>query len=161
MYKPIASTVPRRQLGQILKRLREREGYSLEIAAPRLEISTSALSRIERAQQGVTVHLVKSMLDLYNEADLWEDILDLTRRARQKGWWQAYGVTDHGYTALETEACLVRDFTVAYVPGLLQTEDYARAIFRTEGVFTSKQTIEQQVAARMIRQQRLHGDGRL
>jgi hypothetical protein len=101
------------------------------------------------------VHLVKSILDLYNEADLWEEILDLTRRARQKGWWQAYGITDNGFIGLETEACLVRDFEATYVPGLLQTEDYARAVFRAEGVFKTDEAIMQHVAARMIRQKRL------
>src|ERR671916_877426 len=98
-------TLPQRQLARALRRLREEAGLSLEEAAPRLDWSTSKLGRIETAQQGVDVHGVRSMLDLYNVGGAqWTEILELTREAKQKGWWHAYGLKLAGYPALEADA---------------------------------------------------------
>ena len=84
----INGTLQQRQLGQELRQLREEAGLTLEEAAPRLDWSTSKLNRIENGQQGVDVHGVRSMLDLYDVGgDRWTEIIDLVREARQKGWW--------------------------------------------------------------------------
>ncbi|WP_214404626.1 DUF397 domain-containing protein [Pseudonocardia lacus] len=146
----------RRQLARLLRLLRERAGLTLEAAAPRLEWSASKLSRIETAQQAVDVHGVKSMLDLYQVGcDEWEDILDLTREARQKGWWRAYGLGDDSYVGFENEASAVFDFTLAYVPGLLQTAEYARALLKFGALRRTRAQLAGAVAVRTIRQQRL------
>ncbi|HLU56794.1 MAG TPA: DUF5753 domain-containing protein, partial [Pseudonocardia sp.] len=106
--------------------------------------------------QGVDVHLVRSMLDLFDVGgDRWTEIIQLTREAGAKGWWRAYGLDDKGYLPLESEASSVRDFTVTYVPGLLQTEDYARALFEASLTPRTAETIERDVQVRMIRQRRL------
>jgi transcriptional regulator with XRE-family HTH domain len=85
-------TLRQRRLGRELRRLREDAGLRLEEAAPELDWSTSKLSRIETGRQGVDVHGVRSMLDLYDVGgDRWTEIIDLTREARQKGWWHTYG----------------------------------------------------------------------
>jgi hypothetical protein len=124
-----------------------------------LEWSVSKLSRIERAKQMVDVHGVRAMLDLYGlTCDQWEPIVDLAREARQKGWWRAYGIPDRGYVELETAASSVRDFQLAHVPGLLQTADYARALFRVSQLRRTEDQIERLIAARMVRQQRLTDD---
>ncbi len=149
------SQVRRRILARELRLLREAARLTLEEAAPRLDFSVSTLSRIETAQQGVTVHAVKSMLDLYDAGDRWEELLSLARAAKQRGWWQAYGLGVQSYVGFETEASLVRDFTVSYVPGLLQTADYARAMFRVGNVWDSGAALENAVAVRTIRQERL------
>ena len=151
------SVVRRIQLGRALRELREAAGLSVEVAAPRLDWSTSKLSRIENGQQAVDVHGVRSMLDLYGVGgERWTELIELTRQTREKGWWRAYGLTDLGYVPLETEASLVRDFTLTYVPGLLQTADYARAMFVGDNLrrYTDAQ-VESYVAARMVRAQRL------
>lgn len=149
------SVVRRRQLGRALRELREAAGFSVEVAAPRLDWSSSKLSRIENGQQAVDVHGVRSMLDLYDGAERWEELVELTRQTRQKGWWRAYGLDDKGYVPLEAEATLVRDVTIAYVPGLLQTAGYARALFESALTPRTPAYVDNAVAVRLFRQQRL------
>jgi hypothetical protein len=102
------------------------------------------------------VHIVRSMLDLFDiGGDRWEEILELTREASAKGWWRAYGLDDRGYVPLEAEASTVREFASSFVPGLLQTADYARVLFETSLRPRSPQILERDVKVRMIRQERL------
>ncbi len=150
------STVRRRQLARQLRLLREEAGLTLDAAAPALDWSPSKLSRIENAHQAVDVHSVRSMLDLYDiGGQQWTELLALTRAARQRGWWRAYGLDDKGYVPLEAEASTVRAFTITYVPGLLQTADYARELFRTALQRRTAETLDRIVTVRMIRQERL------
>jgi hypothetical protein len=129
---------------------------TLEEAAPALDFSPSKLSRIENAQQGVDVHAVRSMLDLYDVGgDRWTELVALAREAAQRGWWRAYGLDDRGYVPLEAAATRVHDFTVTYVPGLLQTADYAGAHFMGAARQRSAEALERAIAVRMIRQERL------
>lgn len=149
-------TLRQRQLGRELRRLREQAGLTLEEAAPRLDWSTSKLSRIETGQQSVDVHGVRSMLDLYDVGgDRWVEIIDLTRDARQKGWWRAYGISGQGYVGLETDAAVVHEYQLAYVPGLLQTEDYMRALFGNSLPSRTAVEIDRDVQVRLQRQRRL------
>jgi hypothetical protein len=90
--------VRRRQLARILRELRQKSGLTIEAAAPMLDFSPSKLSRIENAHQGVDVHVVRTMMDVFGiGGDQWNAILDLTRAASAKGWWRAYGLDDQGY----------------------------------------------------------------
>jgi transcriptional regulator with XRE-family HTH domain len=126
----LVGTMPRRQLARRLRQLRDHSGLTLHEVATRLEISTSTLSRLENAQVLVDIHLLKDMLDLYGlTIDRWDPYLSLCRQARGRGWWRDYGMDDRGYVALEASANLVREFAVMSIPGLLQTEAYARALF--------------------------------
>lgn len=153
------SVVRRIQLGRALRELRETAGLSVEVSAPQLDWSSSKLSRIENGQQAVDVHGVRSMLDLYGAGgERWTELIELTRQTRQKGWWRAYGLDDLGYVPLETEASLVRDFTLAYVPGLLQTADYARAVFRSGLRQRTDAEVANDVTVRMIRARHLTTD---
>jgi len=155
----IKGTLPQRQLARTLRRLREEAGLSLEEAAPRLDWSASKLSRIETAQQGVDVHWVRSMLDLYNVGGAeWTEIIDLVRATKQKGWWYAYGLSDAGYVALEADAAVVHEYQLGYIPGLLQTADYIRAVFRGTPPPRADAEIERIVRARLFRQRRLTED---
>jgi transcriptional regulator with XRE-family HTH domain len=150
------SLVRRRQLARILRELRQKAGMTIETAAPLLDFSPSKLSRIENAHQGVDVHAVRSMMDVFGVGgDRWGEIVELTREAGAKGWWRAYGLDDHCYVPLEAEASTVRDFTVSYVPGLLQTADYARALFGSSLRRRTPATVDRDVTVRIIRQERL------
>ncbi|MGH3996878.1 MAG: helix-turn-helix domain-containing protein, partial [Pseudonocardiaceae bacterium] len=152
----IKGTLQQRQLARTLRRLREEAGLSLEEAAPQLDWSTSKLGRIETAQQGVDVHGVRSMLDLYNVGGAqWTEIIDMTREARKKSEWQAYGFSGQGYVGLEMDAAVVHEYQLAYVPGLLQTEDYMRALFRNSRRRPTDTEIDRDVEARLFRQRRL------
>jgi transcriptional regulator with XRE-family HTH domain len=148
--------VKRRQLARILRELRRRSGLTIEELAPKLDFSPSKLSRIENAHQGVDVHVVRTMMDVFGvTGDRWDALLALTREASAKGWWRAYGLDDHGYVPLEAEASAVREYSVNCLPGLLQTAEYARALFESSEHVGSQAVRENDVEVRMIRQRRL------
>jgi len=145
-----------RRLGRRLRQLREEAGLTLDDAAPRLDWSTSKLNRIETGGQGIDVHGVRSMLDLYDVGgDRWSEIIDLTREARKKDRWHAYGKSGQGYLQLEMDAVVVHDYQLSYVPGLLQTEDYMRTLFRHSRRCPTDAEIDRDVEARLFRQRRL------
>lgn len=124
-------------------------------AATRLEFSLSKVSRIESGQRP-GLHEFRAMLDIYGlPSGDWEPYLDEYRRAKENGWWRAYGLSDQGYVSMEDEASRVREFQNGFIPGLLQTEAYAEAIFAASGMLRSRHTIENQIAVRMRRQDRL------
>ncbi|WP_235879087.1 helix-turn-helix domain-containing protein [Saccharopolyspora karakumensis] len=146
-------TFRRRRLARRIRRLREDAGLTQEQAAASLDMSTSALSRKETGEVATSVHEVRSMMDLYDAYD--PGLVDLARSARAKPWWHAYGITSRGYFDLEEEAVSVRDWQSAFLPGLLQTEDYARGVFDGVSVLADEE-IDKAVAARMWRRHRLH-----
>jgi len=146
-------TFRRRQLARRIRQLRESAGLTQGEAASGLDMSTSALSRKETGDAATSVHELRSMLDLYDHYD--PDLLDLARAARRKGWWREYGIEDRGYVDLETEAFSVREVHLSLVPGLLQTSDYMRCLFATGLLGSSPELVEQETAARLVRQRRL------
>jgi len=149
-------TLPQRQLARRLRQLREEAGLTLEEAAPRLDWSTSKLGRIETAQQSVDVHGVRSMLDLYDVGgERWTEIIDMVREARKKDEWHSYGIGGQGYLRLEMDAAVVHNYQLAHVPGLLQTEDYMRALFRNSRRHPTDAEVDRDVQARLFRQRRL------
>lgn len=144
----------KQELGRRLRAVRESAGLGMIEAAERLEIARSSMSRIENGQATVSVHLVRSMMDLYDVYD--EDLLDLVRRARHPGWWKAHGISNKDFIALESGATQITSFQPDLVHGLLQTADYARAVF-TAGKKRqqSEMWLDNQLDVRLIRQERL------
>ncbi|GII88435.1 transcriptional regulator [Sphaerisporangium siamense] len=126
----------RQRLGRELRRLRERADMIGEDAATRLGWSAAKVSRIETAKTFPTLKDVEALLELY-EADqvLRRELLDLRRSAAQKGWWDEYRSSLPEPTVelidLESEAVELRNWEPQVVPGLLQTEAYARALFES------------------------------
>ncbi|WP_212612787.1 helix-turn-helix domain-containing protein [Pseudonocardia hierapolitana] len=156
MTRHEGSMVRRRVLARQLRLLREEAGFTLEEAAPKLDFSVSKLSRIENAQILIDVHWVRGMLDLYDVGgDRWTELVELAREANQPGWWKAYGLGNNSYIAFETEARRVHIFSLGYVTGLLQTADYARALMVAVPVRRTQEQLDNEVAARVYRQQRL------
>lgn len=151
-------TTPLRQrLGRALRELREGAGLTIEAAAAKLYWSSSKLGRIEQGHQTVDIHGVRSMLDLYDAGERWTELTVLALRAHQPGWWRAYGLDDTGYVPLEAEADQEREYALGYVPGLLQTEDYARALFQASLIRRTQENLANELQVRMIRQRRLTG----
>jgi transcriptional regulator with XRE-family HTH domain len=152
--------VRRRVLAKQLRQLREEAGLTLEQAAPKLDFSVSKLSRIENAQVLIDVHWVRGMLDLYDVGgDRWTELVELAREANQPGWWRAYGLGKHTwYIAYEAEASRIQDFQATFVPGLLQTAAYARALMAAVPIRRTEEQLDNEVAARMYRQRRLTSD---
>jgi transcriptional regulator with XRE-family HTH domain len=147
---------PRQQLADRLETLRKRNRLHLEEAAKRMRFSRSKLHRIETGENLIDHHELKSILDLYGvTADRWNEYFGLLEAAEEPGWWKAYGLNDKGYVPLETDATTVRHFTLGYVPGLLQTEGYAKAMFQAGQARFSNEALRKALAVRMIRQRRL------
>jgi transcriptional regulator with XRE-family HTH domain len=150
--------VRRRRIARELRQLRERNGLTLDQAARQLDMSKSNLSRIENAQIGIKPRDVRAALALYHVTGTdAEALIEIARGAQQRGWWQNYsGVLPEWfefYVGLEAEASVLRTFEAESVPGLLQTEAYARAMF----VMTAGgEALDRKVAARIQRQELLH-----
>ncbi|GLY55036.1 helix-turn-helix transcriptional regulator [Lentzea sp. NBRC 102530] len=146
------------RLGEALKRLRERAGLSQREAAYRLRYNYQKLSRIENGQLP-EFHGLRAMLDLYGVLVSEEaPYIDMWERAGEKGWWHPYGPDKNGYISLEHDAVRVSEFSLGYIPGLLQAESYMRAVFLGWQVQRSRKWIENQIEIRMRRQQRLVDD---
>ncbi|NNN30246.1 helix-turn-helix domain-containing protein [Streptomyces sp. S3(2020)] len=130
-------TVRRRQLGAELRRLREQAGKRIEDAATHLECSMSKISRVETGQAPVKARDVRDLLEWYGVTDPLriETVMQIHKDAQQQGWWAHYGdVLPSGmatYAGLESDARVLRQYESTVVPGLLQTEDYARAVIAT------------------------------
>ncbi|MEV6241724.1 DUF5753 domain-containing protein [Lentzea sp. NPDC051838] len=143
----------RRKLAKKLRKMRLTARMSIPEAARALDKDVQALYRIEAAETRVDVHLVRSMMDLYDSYE--SDLLDQVRDALKAGWWRAFGVEDMGYLDVETEAAVIREIALLTIPGLLQTEAYTRALFDADHRERSKGWQNNQVAVRQFRQRRL------
>jgi transcriptional regulator with XRE-family HTH domain len=153
----VSATVRRRRLAAELRHLRERSGLTLEEAAAQVEISKSALSRIETTKSGARVPIVRVLLQLYGVGpETTESLIQLTREARQRGWWHQYtAAMPQGFEeflGFEEEASERLQFSVMLVPGLLQTRKYAEAVLGEYGPGLSQDVIRQRVELRLSRQ---------
>ncbi|MEV0401948.1 helix-turn-helix transcriptional regulator [Actinoallomurus sp. NPDC050550] len=155
---PYTPTIGGRQLARELRHLREQAKMTGEQAARTLDWEQSKVSRMENAKMRITSGEVMELCEAYGIAgEKRAELIKLAREARKKGWWQEYGdYVKKGfidYLAFEAEATTYRGYEAQLVPGLFQTEDYARAIFRTW--FSGEDDIERGVEARLARQRRI------
>lgn len=127
-------TIQRRLLGSRLRRLREQSGFSRKDAARAIRASESKISRLELGRLPFKERDVKDLLDLYsiNNPGVREAHLTQAREAGVPGWWRAYSDVLPAwfelYVGLESAARLIRTYEAQFIPGLLQTEEYAHAI---------------------------------
>ncbi|MFL5519171.1 MAG: helix-turn-helix domain-containing protein [Gemmatimonadales bacterium] len=152
-------TVLRILLGQQLRSLREAKGISREQAGWEIRGSESKISRMELGRVGFKERDVADLLTLYGvkEEEDREALLGLARQANNPGWWQRYGDVlppwFQSYLGLESSAVLIRTYEVQFVPGLLQTSDYARAVIMIGHEDAPGDEIERRVDLRLRRQQ--------
>lgn len=159
---PVARFTPptprSRRLGRELRKLRDARAWTMEDAAKQLGCSTSRISRIESGDIKPKPGDVMELLLAYGvplEGEPGTPLLALTRELRESGWWQRLDSLSNRYAtfiAYEAEAVELRNFEPTLMPGLLQTEDYARAI-SSVGRETDEEGIEQRVQARLTRQE--------
>jgi transcriptional regulator with XRE-family HTH domain len=155
----VGPTVRRRRLGSELRRLRESHSIKLEEVADRLGVAPSTLSRIETGKAPTRTAYLNSMLELYGVEDPSQRqiLLEMAREGHRKGWWTVWdGVLPTGfgiYVGLEAEAASVRVYEPQVLNGLLQTEDYARAVMTTVRRRQTPEEIERLVQLRMQRQE--------
>jgi transcriptional regulator with XRE-family HTH domain len=153
-------TVARIRLGTRLRHLREKADVSREDACAAIRSSASKMSRIELGRTAIKARDLTDLLKLYgaDEAER-ESLLALSRHGSVSGWWQDYGDSVppwlKPYLGLERAARLIRSYDAQLVPGLLQTPEYARAVFSLPGGSPGERA-ERQLAVRMRRQEILH-----
>jgi transcriptional regulator with XRE-family HTH domain len=160
---PGAPTVLRILLGTQLRRLRESRGISAQDAAKAIRGSESKISRIELGRNSVREVDIADLLNLYGISDTAEreQLLTLASQANQQGWWHRYQDVlpswFQSYIGLEDSAESIRSFDTQFVPGLLQTEDYALAVIQL-GAFSPAET-DRLLYLRKERQRRFTSGG--
>ncbi|WDZ90211.1 helix-turn-helix transcriptional regulator [Nocardiopsis sp. HUAS JQ3] len=153
-------TVLRILLGTQLRRLRQEKGISRHDAGYAIRASHAKISRMELGQVSFKRRDVDDLLKLYgvDRADQREALLGLVSSANAQGWWHKYGDVLPNwfgvYVGLEEAASVIRTFEVQFVPGLLQSEDYARSVIRLSRTATSDEDVDSRVQMRMRRQRR-------
>jgi transcriptional regulator with XRE-family HTH domain len=156
-------TVPRRLLGAQLRRLREERGITLEDAGEVIRASGSKMSRLETGRVGFKDRDIADLLTFYEVTDEQKRgaLQELARSASAHGWWHDYSdvlpAWFEAYIGLEEAATSIRTYEIQFVPGLLQTEDYARAVTLLGHQGAPAAEIDQRVALRMARQALLTG----
>ncbi|WP_299534785.1 helix-turn-helix transcriptional regulator [uncultured Streptomyces sp.] len=153
-----APTVGQVVLGKRLQDLRERVGLGRDEAAKVLRVAPATIRRMETAEVALKIPYVQLLLKAYGVPDGEADaFVELAEEANKPGWWQRYHdvLPDwfSMYVSLEGAASLLRMYEPHFVPGLLQTEDYARSVLRTGAVGQTRPAdIERHVDLRMQRQ---------
>jgi transcriptional regulator with XRE-family HTH domain len=149
-------TVRRRELGARLRALRTDRGWTVEQVAERLQFSPSKVSRLENGFRGVSARDIKDICDLYDVQDEErQQLTDLAAEGKQRAWWQSRDLPYSTYAGLEAAAAEIFDIGLGVVPGLLQTEAYARAVLTAAQPPLTAEEIEQRLAGRMDRQRLL------
>ncbi|WP_042396080.1 helix-turn-helix domain-containing protein [Streptacidiphilus carbonis] len=158
------SMVRRILLGSQLRRLREAKGITREDAGYTIRASESKISRMELGRVSFKERDVTDLLSLYGVDDETERtaLVTLVREANQAGWWHSFSDAMPNwfqtYVGLEEAAALIRTYQVQFIPGLLQTEDYARAIMLLNRPHMEQSELERRINLRM-RRQKLVADG--
>jgi transcriptional regulator with XRE-family HTH domain len=151
-------TVLRILLGSQLRRLREAKGVTRDEAGYTIRASGSKISRMELGRVSFKERDIEDLLVLYGVDDEEaQALLALAKQANSPGWWHKYGdvLPDwfQVYVGLEEAAALIRLYEVQFVPGLLQTADYARAVIKLGLPSASAEEVERRVGLRTARQE--------
>lgn len=147
----------RKQLGAELRRLREAAELRMEDAATALDCARSRISHIETGRNAVRKPDLEVLLRLYGATDRLEALEELRREGTKRGWWSVYRLPEwlQAYIGFEADAVELRALELELIPGLLQTESYARAVHIAGHHMTPSEDVERRVGARMQRQARL------
>ncbi|WP_433893819.1 helix-turn-helix domain-containing protein [Streptomyces sp. CA-111067] len=156
-----AATVRLMVLGRRLRDLRVSAGMSFEDAAVALDVAPLTIRRMELAKGKWKLPYVKTLLEEYGiPEEEARTFLALAREANQPGWWHRYRDAlpnwFSAYVSLEEEASLIRAYEPHYVPGLLQTKEYAQTVLGA-GLHNADEELARRVAVRMERQKLLTG----
>jgi transcriptional regulator with XRE-family HTH domain len=151
------STVPRRQLGRYLRDLRNSQRLTVRTAAQKLEWSEAKIWRIETGQTSLRSLDVEAMCRIYGATpELTEALMGLAKETKARGWWHSYGdVIPEGfdvYIGLEEATSSFSWYESELIPGLLQTEAYARTLIKADNPGVDEEEIDRRVRLRMARQ---------
>ena len=147
-------TVRERRLARALRHLREEARLTIEDVAEKLEISPSTVSRMETAQVGVRPRDLRFLLDMYEVSEAERDqLLQIARERRQQQWWQEYAdLPNIAVAGLEEDSSTIWQYSTQLVPGLLQTEAYARAVLGAIRLDAKPDDIDRRLDLRLHRQ---------
>lgn len=150
-------TVRRRELGTLLRALRNENGLTVEQVAERLLCSPSKVSRMETGNGLVTPRDVRDLCDLYDVTDEAERerMMRLAHESKQQGWWHSHDLDFDTYVGLEEAAVATKYYQSTIIPGVLQTADYARAVHEAVMPRLDAARIDELIEVRMTRQRRL------
>jgi hypothetical protein len=153
-------TLRRRELGFLLRKLRNDRGLGVDEVTDRLLFSATKLSRLETGRAGASPRDIRDLCDLYGVMDPAERerLMSLAREGKRRAWWQEYDLAYGTYVGLEAEAVAISDYNSDVVTGLLQVESYARAMLEASEPPLDRTAIEQRVEARIKRQDLLNQD---
>jgi len=146
-------------LGSQLRRLREEKGLTREEAGRRIRGSESKISRMELGRVSFKPRDVADLLTLYGVEDEAQRsaVLELAEKANEPGWWHRFNDLlpswFQAYVGLEEAASRIRTYEVQFIPGLLQTKEYARAVITAGAAGITPEEIERRVELRLQRQQ--------
>ncbi len=166
-HSPGSPTVLRILLGTQLRRLRTGKGISREDAGYSIRASHAKISRLELGQVSFKERDVADLLTLYGVTDPGDraPLLELARKANEPGWWHKYSDLLPSwfeiYIGLEGAASVIRTYENQFVPGLLQTPAYARAVIELAHENAPAGELERRVQLRTARQRRLTGESPL
>jgi transcriptional regulator with XRE-family HTH domain len=160
MVNMAGPTIRRRQLGIELQRLRDAAEITRQVAATAIGCSPARIGHIESGRNVLgKAELIVLARDQYGaDTDTLATLEELRQEASRRGWWSIYGLPEwlSAYVGLEHDAVSVRSLELEVVPGLLQTEAYARELYALSGRSSAKE-VDRRVAARIHRQERLSG----
>lgn len=148
-----APTLQQRELGMLLRSLREERGLSVEEVAERLLCPPSRIRQLEAAANLPTGTDLRDLRTLFKLDDTTADqVTELAREAAKQGWWADYQDLGVPYIGLEQHASAITSYTMQYFPALLQTGEYARAIITAIAPQMESKILEDRVEARLRRQ---------
>jgi transcriptional regulator with XRE-family HTH domain len=155
-------TVRQRELGKRLRELRIQHGLTVEDVAEKLLCSATKISRLETGARRPSLRDVRDLSELYDvNKSTADEFMSLARGAREQVWWTQYeDLKLDPYLGLEQAATVITSYTMYYVPALLQSEEYTKAIIKTIAPEMDPDILLQRVEVRMRRQQRLVEDDR-
>lgn len=155
-------TVRQRELGKRLRDLRLQRDETVEQVAEKLLCSATKVSRLETGARRPSLRDVRDLCQLYGVDEATSaEFMTLAREARAQGWWTQYDdLKLDPYIGLEQEATAITCYSMYYVPALLQTEEYARAIIKAIAPKMDPAVLQQRVEARLRRQELLEQDKR-
>jgi transcriptional regulator with XRE-family HTH domain len=159
--RALSPVVQRRRLRAELRRARQDAGLTQEQVAAAMDWSLSKIIRIEAGSVGISTNDLKALLQHYKitDADTIEMLVALARGARERSWWSGYGDVASQrllqYIEYEAAAYTMRNFQPLVVPGLLQTDEYAQAMFRQLAPDAPSGRVDALVDLRMRRQELL------
>ena len=153
-------TARQRELGTRLRGLRNEHNLTVEDVAERLLCSATKISRLETGARRPSLRDVRDLCGIYEvDASTSAELMSLAKEARAAGWWTQYDDLNlDPLIGLEDAATTITCYSMFYMPGLLQTREYAQGIISIVAPKMDPHVIQQRVDARLRRQQLLGRD---